>query len=124
MDTLPDLRVTIAESMTALAWSLPGRLIKTQAAHRRLIDGAETLRWCAQRDAPSYEEMKADRDAANEAREDAEIIQGELVDNIRYAVSKWEHGDACPAGQMLATADDSCNCALDARRKSVLDAVA
>lgn len=115
MDTLPDLRVTIAESMTALAWSLPGRSIRTPAEHRRLLDGAETLRWCAQYEAPSYEEMKADRDAALVAQKEAEENVRDLVVNVRAAASSWKHAEACPV--------DPCVCGLDARRKSVLDAV-
>lgn len=121
MDTLPDLRVTIAESMEALASAMPiGRTRAAQLAEVRAIErlrtGAETLRWCAQYEAPSYEEMKADRDSAVASLEELEENTRDLVANVRYVVSKWEHSDACPG--------DPCTCALVERRDSMLDAVA
>lgn len=108
--TLPDLRVTIAESMEALAarHHLRQGQINTRAAHIAQA-GAETLRWCAEREAPTAENDHTIED---------------LVANVRFAVSKWEHGDECPAGQLEARGDAVCNCALVERRKGVLDAVA
>lgn len=131
-NTLPDLRVTIAESMEALA---DARLV--QARRNDLADlhgestrwwsakrGAETLRWCAERERPSYEELAYQLAAALlEAAENDHTIEG-LVANVRFAVSKWEHGDACPAGQLEARGDAVCDCALVERRQSALDAVA
>lgn len=54
MDTLPDLRVTIAEGMEALAAAQPRFSPDAPAvlAHRARA-GAQTLRWCAAREAPS-----------------------------------------------------------------------
>ena len=64
MDTLPDLRVTIAESMEALAFSGGLHAITMNddfySETVRLLDGAQTLRWCAAREAPSIEELQAE----------------------------------------------------------------
>ena len=120
MDTLlPDLRVTIAESMEALA--------STTTDYRKMWSlhfGAGTLRWCAAREAPSVEELQAALDAAETALEESEGVVEDLIEDVRFAVSKWEHGDECPAGQPEARGDAVCDCALIERRKSVLDAVA
>lgn len=71
-DTLPDLRVTIAESMEALADArlaqarrndpadLHGESTRWWSTKR----GAETLRWCAEREAPTIEELQAEIDQA------------------------------------------------------------
>jgi hypothetical protein len=125
-DTLPDLRVTIAESMEALADArlasarrsdladLHGESTRWWAAKR----GAETLRWCAAHEAPSVEELLAEIASVREAHEEAEEHASDLVDNVKFAASKWEHAQACQAD------DAPCICALAERRKSVLDAVA
>ena len=128
-DTLPDLRVTIAESMEALADArlasarrsdladLHGESARWWSAKR----GAETLRWSAAREASSIEELLDALAAAEEAREEAEGNASDLIDNVLFAASEWNHADACPAkwGEGLP-----CSCALAERRKSVLDAVA
>lgn len=125
MDTLPDLRVTIAESMTALADAQAKRNHASRLRKRGelLRAGAETLRWCAAREAPTVEELEAALDAAETALEEGEGTVLDLVANVRFAVSKWEHGDECPAGQLEARGDAVCDCALIERRQSVLDAV-
>ena len=120
MDTLPDLRVTIAEGMEALGI----RRYWDDDREMYLLRGAQTLRWCAAREAPSVEELQAALDAAQTALEESEGVVEDLIEDVRFAVSKWEHGDECPAGQPEARGDAVCDCALIERRKSVLDAVA
>lgn len=63
-DTLPDLRVTIAESMEALAMTVAGRWPASDVEALRLMRGAKTLRWCAEREAPTIEELWAEIDQA------------------------------------------------------------
>ena len=118
-NTLPDLRLTIAEGMEALA-STKTDYVKMWSLHF----GAQTLRWCAERERPSYDEMAAELEAARESWEAAEDNVRDLIDSVRYAVSKWEHDDECPAGQLGARGNAVCDCALAERSKSVLDAVA
>lgn len=118
-DTLPDLRVTIAESMQALTNAHETDLERWAIALR----GAETLRWCAEREAPSYEEMRDQLAIAEDALEDAQLTSGEIVDNIKYAVSKWLHAETC-ATTLAAPIDVECSCGMAKMRQSVLDAVA
>jgi hypothetical protein len=117
-DTLPDLRVTIAESMYALALRIATTPESENDRAMRLINGANTLRWCAAREAPSVEELLAEVKLLTEAVEEAEDNVADLVANVGLAASKWEHAQACQAD------DAPCSCALAERRKSVLDAVA
>ena len=68
-NTLPDLRLTIAEGMEALAMSLPwyvptwGQMVEVNPKLDRMLAGAETLRWCAAREAPTIEELQAEVDS-------------------------------------------------------------
>lgn len=64
-NTLPDLRLIIAEGMEALANAIPMDMPTTYAKakaelaeYTQLTDGAETLRWCAAREAPTVEELQ------------------------------------------------------------------
>ena len=60
-NTLPDLRLTIAEGMTALAHAKADHWQPYMEAElMRLYNGAETLRWCAAREAPTVEELQAE----------------------------------------------------------------
>ena len=62
-DTLPDLRVAIAEGMEALArvgYAEPMRFHWDGDHEAILMRGAETLRWCAAREAPSIAELQAE----------------------------------------------------------------
>lgn len=105
MDTLLDLRVTIAESMVALTNRFETDPERWQIALR----GAETLRWCAEREAPSCDKLEA--------------TLRDLVDNVNYAVSKWLHAETC-AVILAAPVDVECSCGMAKMRQSVLDAVA
>ena len=110
-NTLPDLRLTIAESMVALADAQAKRkhASRLRARGLKMRAGAETLRWCAAREAPTVEELQAEVDSLTFALE-------ELIENVEAAVATWPHAEACPK--------DPCQCDLEARRRSALAAVA
>lgn len=86
-DTLPDLRVTIAESMEALARAMPiGTTRADQLAEVRTIDrltaGAQTLRWSAEREAVSCDALRADLDVALDELEAMEEQITRLVTTV------------------------------------------
>jgi len=78
---LPSLRPLIAESMEALAWSKPGRLIHEQDQHRIALAGAQTLRWCDAND-PDVDPCSATTDRIDE-------LAGAL-DDVRAAILAWD----------------------------------
>ena len=93
---LPDLRPTIAEILEGLAmatakpnWRRPYDEVLCR------LSGAQTLRWCAAREAPSAEELQGEigrLDDIIQAVYDAlhgEDAMGVKLSEIRGAVSSW-----------------------------------
>jgi hypothetical protein len=76
---LPDLRATIAEGMEALGQR---GYIPNDSAQR----GADTLRWCAAREAPSVEEL---------------LAQIELLEDIIEAVDEAAQPSSLSAAKRL-----------------------
>ena len=122
---LEDLRITIAESMEALAQSrFPrGTLSKKRTREFYLLrEGAETLRWCAEFEQPTTDLLEQIKRLTAEA-EEADEAHEALINGIRETVNDWQHTDTCPDGQPEATADTPCHCDLKLRRDAVLYAV-
>ena len=126
-NTLPDLRPLLADILDDVGGPIGFEYaLRADVRVRRhtLRSGAETLRWCTRFEAPTVEELQDALDAAEAALKEVTGNRDDLIDNVRFAVSKWGHGDECPAGQLEARGDAVCDCALVERRESVLAAIA
>lgn len=105
-DTLPDLRVTIAEGMEALASQrLPyGSNPEAYVIAERMLYGAETLRWCAERETVSCDQLAIDLAASLEREEEFEEKLVELRRVIEDAAPKIK--PAALRDQLLAAMRD------------------
>ncbi len=121
-DTLPDLRPLLADLLDDYARHGPLNWIEPLAD--RIHRGAQTLRWCAEREAPTVVELQAEVGRLADELEETRENRDDLVANVRYAVREWEHHEMCPKGQALADGHAVCACELSEHRASILAAIA